>query len=203
MLLGERIDATRAALASSSGRAVEWRVAGSIFEVGLLARVISPLLAIALLRNEIVHPQLAELHWQPAGGGLRLSRPDGCARTAVTDSGELAREFGRLVLAGPVAELVAAIGSACQLSDRIGWGNVASAINGATIVLRTVRPALAGPANQLAAAILAVPPLQLAGSEVGPAFRRDSCCLLYRVTGRQAVCADCVLAPAWTDRPLR
>ena len=202
-VLHERIAITRTALARSAGieaGSIEWRVAGSVFELGLFARLVSPLLALALLRAELVEVSLAELRWLPApaaaSSGFSLSVPRDSRRPESADWPAVGSRFNQLVLAGPVARLVSAIGTACSLSSRIGWGNVASAINGAAIVIGGQRPALTAELSALTTAVLGARPLSLADPVVGTGFRRDSCCLLYRATsaGRRAVCVDCVLA---------
>jgi hypothetical protein len=81
------------------------------------------------------------------------------------------------------------------------WGNVASALAGATGLLADQRPDHAEAAGRLAAEILAAPPVAGAGTLVRPEpasprlfLVRHNCCLYYRIPGG-GTCADCVLTP--------
>lgn len=156
------------------------RVAASVAHLGLVARLVSPVLAAA-----VRHGVLLDLRggcWQPPLNStfpLSLPEPD---RTRVP-AGVWAGPLAATVSSGPVAELTAAIGRRRAVSRRVLAGNIASAVNGAALLL--------GPASYPAAAEL------LAGipgesGRPGPAFRRRSCCLRYRVAGA-GYCGDCVL----------
>jgi ferric iron reductase protein FhuF len=81
------------------------------------------------------------------------------------------------------------------VSARILWGNAASAVHGAATVLAANRPDRAAPARQLAALLLARPPLRGTGTWTADGgFRRRSCCLIYRAAAApEAICGDCVL----------
>ncbi len=72
-VLAERVASVRAALAASGGRpaeAVELRVAASVAHLGLVARVVSPLLGLAALhRLPSRPPTLDDLRWHSALGG--------------------------------------------------------------------------------------------------------------------------------------
>jgi hypothetical protein len=196
-----RIAAVRSALMTGSGqpgditgqRVVEQRVAGSAVLLGLAARLLSPALAAGVIGGEILDLDLTSLRWQPeVGAAFRLSMPTGAGRSASDRIEILAGELAAGVLAGPMAQLVSAVGA---LSPLVAWGNVGSALNGAAIVIGQQRPELADRAYRLTAAVLALPPLDMTDPVPGPRFRRTSCCLLYRIAGRSAVCADCVLPP--------
>jgi len=54
----------------------------------------------------------------------------------------------------------------------------------------------AAAAWQAAGQLFGRPPLRGERNPPGPAFRRSSCCLFYRLapSGRSAFCGDCVLA---------
>ncbi len=95
-----------------------------------------------------------------------------------------------------VEPLVAATAAAYSVSGQVLWGNVASAVAGAAMTLARVEPQKATTSYAVAAALLGTGPLQGAGAFAAdpPAgrFRRNSCCLLYRVPGA-GLCADCVL----------
>jgi hypothetical protein len=200
-VLPARVLAVRDALSRAGGRAVSLRVAASVTQLGLSARLVAPALAVAALTGRGLELDLARLRWQPElGGAVPLSvpidaLPDGCGATAAGDPGELAAELAR-VLSGPVARLVDAA-RAWSVSPLVLWGNVASAVHGATGQIASARPAHADRAKHLAALLQAQPPLLGTGrTEYDGRFRRSSCCLFYRVAGSRAVadlCGDCVL----------
>lgn len=151
------------------------RVASSVAQLGLVARLVAPVLAAAARHGVLL--DLGGGYWQPPlTSTFALSLPAG---TASVSAGALAR----CIQHGPVAELSTAIGRLGSVSPRVLAGNIASAVNGAALQL--------GPAAYPAAAgMLAGIP----GEDVqpGPGFRRRSCCLRYRVPNA-GLCADCVL----------
>ncbi|MDT4933736.1 MAG: hypothetical protein QOK11_1628 [Pseudonocardiales bacterium] len=202
--LTDRVRSVRAALAAASGQApdgVELRVAASVTQLGLAARLISPVLGAAVTSSAVPRLDLEDMWWQPAlGGAFPLSiplqpAPDKPTGVPGPSSGDLAALIGRTLLDGPIAALVTAVRNAFPISLQVLWGNVASAVNGAATMITTQRPELAPRANALAARLLSRPPLSATRAGVGPRFRRRSCCLIYRIspTGRDALCADCVL----------
>jgi FhuF 2Fe-2S C-terminal domain/Ferric iron reductase FhuF-like transporter len=185
-----RVAAVRAALAASAGRpasAVEPRVAASAVHLGLVARLVSPVLGAAVLRCPLdLRP--GGLWWQDtAGGPVPLSVPAGDA----AEPGE----WDRLLLDEAVAPLTAAVARLVPVSGRVLWGNVASAVNAAAAQVARPRPDLAGDAWRAAGRLLASPRLRGEPHPPGPAFRRSSCCLFYRLApgNPSAVCGDCVL----------
>lgn len=183
--LDERIGATRVALAASAGRPpaeVELRVAASVTQLGLAARLLSPALAVGVLNGGSLDLDPSRVWWQPVlGGPLPLSIPFALG--------------GANVITGPIAALTDATQRACAVSPTVLWGNVASAVNGATTMIRVQRPDLAAKAAAYANALLARSDLSGENAQVGPGFRRRSCCLIYRIAPgqAQAVCGDCVL----------
>jgi hypothetical protein len=94
-VLPDRVSAVRAHLAAAGGRpaeAVELRVAASVAHLGLVARILSPTLALAALRNEVppARLRLADLHWQPVlGGPFPLSLPEYPARPCDAAAGSV------------------------------------------------------------------------------------------------------------------
>jgi hypothetical protein len=188
--LGDRVASVRAALAARGGRAVgevEPRVAASAVHLGLVARLVSPALGAAVLRRP-VDVRLGGLWWQDtAGGPVPLSVPAG-------DAGNPG-EWGRPLLDEAVAPVTAAVARLVHVSGRVLWGNVASAVNAAAGQVARQRPDLAGDAWQAAGGLLAGPWLRDEPHPPGPAFRRSSCCLFYRLApgDPSAFCGDCVL----------
>jgi len=204
--LAGRIGEVRERLAAAAGCPpgdVEFRVAASIAQLGLCARLLSPALG-AAAAGRALPVDIAQARWVPSlGGPFRLSLPDtvlkgGAARNSAARNGAaagLAATAG--LLAGPIAQIVRAV-QAMAVSPRVLWGNVASAVNGAAAMIAAARPDLASPAAGAAAALLGQP--VLAGTYQGrplTGFRRRNCCLIYRLSpSAPAYCGDCVLGVA-------
>ncbi len=197
-VLPERVGQARAVMAGHAGCApadVPPRVAASVLFLGLAAQLVSPLLGAAVLAGVLPRLTVADLYWRPVAGG---PWPLAAAAVGGTAVGELpAGQAAGLLAArvhGLTGPLAGAFRGAFQLSDQVLRGNVGSALAGATATLAAHAPARADRAVQLAAGMLARPPLRGAG-EFGPdrRFRRRSCCLLYRVPGA-GLCGDCILA---------
>ncbi|MCF3962300.1 (2Fe-2S)-binding protein [Streptomyces fuscigenes] len=188
--------AAPATAAGAAGGAVERRVAASVAHLGLVARVLSPFFALTALHGAPTVPALGDLRWCPRpGGAFPLSLP----RTALVPSGLAPEACAGLVLGGLVAPLGAAV-SRLSVSPRTLAGNAASAVNGARAALTAAVPGDAERIARTAAAFLAHESLRGAheGGADGRAFRRRSCCLIYRAAPgparTAAVCGDCVLA---------
>ncbi|BCJ82974.1 (2Fe-2S)-binding protein [Mycolicibacterium sp. 141076] len=161
----------------------EIRVAASVAHLGLVARLIAPMIGTAAL-GEPVSWSLADLAWQDQLGGpypLAVSaRPAGGAPAVEV----LTNAFGRF-----------------GVSPKVLWGNVGSAANSAAQQIGRTRPDLAEQARQAADAVLADPRVDGGVLRSGPAFRRNSCCLIYQLAGdRAACCGDCVLTAPGSDR---
>jgi FhuF 2Fe-2S C-terminal domain len=193
--LADRIGEVRERLAAAAGcpaAAVEFRVAASIAQLGLCARLLSPALG-AAAAGRTLPVDVGQARWVPAlGGPFRLSLAEAAvdAESSTTATAALLAAL----LAGPITQIVRAV-EAMAVSPRVLWGNVASAVNGAAAMIAAARPDLAGPAAETAAAMLANP--ALTGSYQGrplQGFRRRNCCLIYRLSlAAPAYCGDCVL----------
>jgi FhuF 2Fe-2S C-terminal domain len=192
--LGERVAAVRAVLAARGGRPVSQidpRVAASAAHLGLVARLVAPALAAAALGQHL-DMRLDGLWWQAhLGGPVPLSVP-------VTNGGPVPRDWHHQLLAGVIDPLTTATSRLISVSDRVLRGNVASGINAAAGQVATSRPLLADRAWAAARALFASPWLAREPGPPGPAFRRASCCLFYRLSpgSRAAICGDCVLGAA-------
>jgi hypothetical protein len=201
-VLGERVSAVRAALAAGRRpRAVEFRVAASVAQLGLAARLLSPAIAVAAAHGRVLEMNPGAVWWQPVlGGPFPLSLPsDAIRRQAAGVGGGPGHAAGLVrdgLLDGPVRQLVE-LTAGLSVSRTVLWGNVASAISGATAMIARARPGLAGPAQVTGAALLQYGPLAGAFSgTLASGFRRRSCCLIYRASPgpRTALCGDCILA---------
>jgi len=204
--LAARIAEVRARLAESAGCAaadVEFRVAASVAQLGLCARLLSPVLGAAACGWALT-VDTAQARWIPAiGGPFRLSLPEPAITQTAPPGEESATETPGItacldIIDGPVAQIVRAV-EAMAVSRQVLWGNLASAVNGAAAMIARTRPELTAPAVSTAAAMLRYPPLAgtFQGSP-GAGFRRRNCCLIYRLAppGTTRYCGDCVLDAA-------
>jgi FhuF 2Fe-2S C-terminal domain len=196
--LAARIGEVRERLAAAAGcppASVEFRVAASIAQLGLCARLLSPALG-AAATDRALSVDIAQARWIPAlGGPFRLSLPDTVLEAAAVRSSAAAGQAATAgLLAGAITQIVRAV-QAMSVSPRVLWGNVASAVNGAATMIAAARPDLTTPAAETAAAMLRYPPLT--GTYQGrpiQGFRRRNCCLIYRLSpSAPAYCGDCVL----------
>ena len=112
----------------------------------------------------------AALGPRPAGGG-----------TAPRQDPGRAGNWDRQLFDEVIAPVTAATARLVPVSGRVLWGNVASAVNAAAAQVARQRPDLAGDAWRAAARLLASPALRNEPHPPGPAFRRSSCCLFYRL----------------------
>jgi ferric iron reductase protein FhuF len=192
-----RIAAVRDALAASAGsraEQVDARVAASVAHFGVVARLVSPALA-ALALGYQLSMDPSELWWQDVlGGPFPLSVPVPAHRLdgGTHRSPEEACQELVVEVTGPVTSVVAKL---VPVSSRVLWGNVASAVNSASMQIAAKRPATAGAAQRAAEIIFDAPQLRTERNHPGPGFRRASCCLIYRLSADRAkgTCGDCVL----------
>ncbi|MFE0174632.1 IucA/IucC family C-terminal-domain containing protein [Streptomyces sp. NPDC059002] len=170
--------------------APEDRIAVSVAQLGLAARLWSVALGSAALYGAVPDLDPTLLHWDADG-----TSPDDLwltdLRTLPGDPGTL-RD---VVQHGHLAPLAAALRGRYRISARLLWGNAGSALAGAVRELdgwaaRTGRPDVRERAAALAAALFDHPDLRGTGTLDGTAFRRRSCCLYYRCPSG-GVCGDC------------
>ncbi|GLF92767.1 IucA/IucC family C-terminal-domain containing protein [Streptomyces yaizuensis] len=175
----------------------ERRVAASIAQLGLAARLWSIALGCAALHGRVPELDPARLYWSPLAStpdDLWLDCSGGGPRTlpATVDTLRATVQDTHLV------PLAAALRQDTRIAERLLWGNAGSALAGAVRQLDTWarehrRPEVAGRAAALAAGLFTGP--GLVGTVRGPALRRTTCCLYYRAP-RGGLCGDCVF-----DRP--
>ncbi len=189
-VLRGRIALVRSALAGQAGCApedVELRVAASVTQLGVVARLVAPVLA-AQAGGHRLGLRLSDGWWQDTvGGPVPLSVVDPAAPAHPPGATELLDEV--------IAPITVATTALAPVSPRVLWGNVASAVNGAAGQVARARPELAPAAWAAAAAFFRHPALGTEHDPPGPSFRRSSCCLIYRLAPGQpgAVCGDCIL----------
>ena len=196
-VMAGRIAAVRQALAERGGSpaaTVGLKVAASVTQMGLVARLLAPALA-GMAAGHQLSMEPRELWWQDALGGpvplsipLPADHPIGRARSHEDACRRLIAD-----VIEPVTTKAAQLGA---VSQRVLWGNVASAVNGAALQVAGQERALARAAWKAAETFFLCPELAGERDRPGPRFRRSSCCLIYRVggPGPRAVCGDCVLS---------
>jgi len=182
-VLETRVNRVRSALSASGGGVrVDPRVAASVAHLGLVARLLAPMIGAAAL-GEPAAWSLDDLAWQDELGGpyplsVASSPSAGAPVEAIT---EACTRFG--------------------VSRKVLWGNIGSAANSAAMQIARARPELSAAARDAADEWLADPRIDGGVLQSGPDFRRASCCLIYQLAGdRGACCGDCVLTAPAVDR---
>ncbi|WP_205877505.1 (2Fe-2S)-binding protein [Mycobacterium camsae] len=161
------------------------RIGASLVQLGHAARLWSPVLACALAYGVI--PDLTNLQRADDGAGLRIPEPTGQPITAACP--EL---LYRVVVTEHLEPF--ATGLRLKLAPGLLSGNIASALVGTSRQLLRARPDLRVPIERTTAALLDTGELAGTGAitSVNLDFRRNSCCLYYRIPGG-GTCADCGL----------
>ena len=190
-----RVRATQVALSTYQTADLEgdaaWRVAASVTQLGVSARLIAVALALTVDGTRL--PPLERLVFQD-----RLGGPYPLAATVALDAPAAHEAWPSVVLewAGPVTRATVA---GHGLSPRVAWGNVASAVAGAAKMIAAADRTAGERAWVLAGQALGLPELDGAGSsDADGAFRRRSCCLIYRLYADPVFCVDCVLGARTT-----
>ncbi|HYH31549.1 MAG TPA: (2Fe-2S)-binding protein [Pseudonocardia sp.] len=185
--LRERIAHVRGALGTDR------RVAASLAFQGLAAHLVSAPYAAAVLHGPVPALTPADLYWHRGADGGWVWRTDA---SGLADAAALPG-----LLDGLLAPLVAAVRAQVPVSERLLWGNAASALAAAKRLVAAQRPAAAARAAEVARDLLGGGALAGTGELLPPrgrdhtwTFRRRSCCLYYRVPGG-GLCDDCVLSP--------
>nr|WSW65134.1 (2Fe-2S)-binding protein [Streptomyces sp. NBC_00995] len=195
--LAARIDTVAARLGTT-----ERRVAASVAHVGLAARLWSTALGPAVISGTVPALRAEGMHWDP-----RLPAPDDLWFDGATARAGTAAEIRDVVQHGHLVPLGEAVRRDTPVSLRLLWGNAGSALAGAVrqlIMWARVqgRPDLAARTRALAGELFDHPDLRGTGAPHGPAFRRSTCCLYYRVPGG-GLCGDCVFDEAPRRSPGR
>ncbi|MGV9232061.1 (2Fe-2S)-binding protein [Streptomyces nigra] len=173
-------------------RTPEERVAASVAQQGLAARLWSVALGCAALYGAVPGLDPETLHWDPGAGA-----PDdlwlGEVRARPADPDTVAA----VVLHGHLEPLADALGRRHRVARGLLWGNAGSALAGAARQLdgwarAHGRPDARARTRDLTARLLEHPLLAGTGTLTGISFRRHSCCLYYRVPGG-GLCGDCCL----------
>jgi ferric iron reductase protein FhuF len=175
----------------------ERRVAASMLFGGIAARVVAPVLAVAVVHDRLLLAPPDRLHWRPWGGGIV---PLWIADPAV---GPIEGHRLHDALVDPLGALVTALRGEVPISERLLWGNAAAAVGGVLRVVSRERPSERHRATLRAEELLARPPWagtgQVAVTSTGATVARRTCCLVWRLPGT-TTCSDCVLGPGRRPR---
>ncbi|MCX2712025.1 (2Fe-2S)-binding protein [Mycolicibacterium sp. J2] len=183
-----RTHAAMTAAAECSPQRIPVRVAASSFQLGVAARLLSPVIGAALCLGAVPLLDLYSVRWCPSHGHT--------PRFAVTGP-EWAGTNSAGTISATVVSALLALGDHLDrlfaLSTQVSRGNIASAANGAVTVLGMTRPDLLVSGRALIQELVHTGALAGTGSFIGDRFTRRSCCLYYQVP-RSGLCGDCVLA---------
>ncbi|WP_241968617.1 (2Fe-2S)-binding protein [Streptomyces sp. ICBB 8177] len=190
-VFAERVAAVRAFLAAGGRRApkeVEERVAASVTHLGLVSRLLSPVLGCAAVLGRVPALDPERVRWRSElGGAFPLSLPEDAL-----GSGE---DVPLSTVVDGVLRPLEAAALPLSVSPHILRGNAASALDGAARAAAHSGSPDAGRVRAAASELLDDPYLAGAFSGEGRAFRRRSCCLIYRAApdGAGGLCGDCAL----------
>ncbi|MGI8434635.1 MAG: (2Fe-2S)-binding protein [Nocardioidaceae bacterium] len=201
-VLGERIAATRAVLATRCGEDVSYvepKVAASTVQLGLSARLLSPAVAAALLTGWLPLLTGSTLWWR-AGDSDPVGLSVECSLEARYCAGaeELVDALDEQLLRGLAGPLVEATQAAVAVSPLVLWGNVASAVHTAVTLTVLAQPSREQLGREMLGGLMSRPLLAGTAEAKGRTrdgarrFRRNSCCLRYRLPDVE-LCGDCVL----------
>nr|WP_293316857.1 hypothetical protein [Mycobacterium sp.] len=187
-VLAARVEAVRTVLvirASRQPQDLDIRVAASVTHLGLVARLVAPMIGAIALGYPQLSWSLDDLWWQNTlGAPYPLSITSGSM-------------CGALGTGAAIEAITTVMAERYRMSYQVLWGNIGSAANSAARVICTTRPDLTTTAHAAADAFLADPRIDGGALRAGPLFRRRSCCLIYRVANdRGACCGDCILRSA-------
>ncbi|MEV6117430.1 (2Fe-2S)-binding protein [Streptomyces sp. NPDC052109] len=180
----------RVAVVADRLRTAEPRVAASIAQQGLAARLWSAALGCAALYGRLPDLDPRLLRWDHLA-----SAPDDLWLTELRPLPADAATLAGTVLHGHLEPLGETLRVRYGSAPGLLWGNAGSALAGAHRELDRWarahgRTDVGGRARALTDELLAHPLLRTTGTRTGTAFRRRSCCLYYRVPGG-GVCGDC------------
>lgn len=203
--LAERVSRVRRKLGTT-----EERVAASIAYLGLAARIWSITLAPTVLEGRVPDLNASRLYWDPRGStpdDLWLLPPPTAGDASPASAPELTTGLISLVHDGHLAPLATATRQVSRVSERLLWGNAASALGGTLgqlthWCLERKLTSQARLTRELTATLLDHGQLRGTGSLDALSFARSTCCLYYRAPGG-GLCGDCVFRQPGGPRPPR
>ncbi|MFB0619166.1 (2Fe-2S)-binding protein [Streptomyces sp. AGS-58] len=182
----------RVATVGARLRTAEPRVAASLAQQGLAARLWSAALGCAVLYGRLPSLDPGLLSWDPLA-----SAPDDLWLTGVRTLPGDAGTVAAVVLDAHLEPLGAALRARYGVATGLLRGNAGSALAATARELGRWarahgRTDAAERARALTGELFTHPLLRATGARAGTAFRRRSCCLYYRVPGG-GLCGDCCL----------
>jgi hypothetical protein len=194
--VADAIAEMRARLAQSSQFAegqIDRRAAASIWHLGLVARIVSPVVGAAAAGLWV--PRLDRLLWRHSERrqplfAMRAGQLDGAPVATAADAAQAVHDG---VVRTVVTPLTRTTSGSAGVSEHVLWGNVWSAFAGAAAVAASAGPDVGRTAAAVVRAVVETANRPLAGRYISPGrYRRDTCCLYYRLPGG-GLCGDCVL----------
>ncbi len=193
-VLRRRAAEVHGALAAHTGlSAVAPAVVASVTHLGLVARLLAPVLGAAALYDVLPVAPADDVRMPLRGANPLPMALDAVSAVALATPADLATALHQNWLAPVVEPLSRAVRASWSVSPRVLGGNVASAVAGALRMVSTARPELTHRADALVDALLDGPLTGTGGRREDGSFQRRSCCLFYRLPGA-GTCADCILA---------
>ncbi|GHG93874.1 (2Fe-2S)-binding protein [Streptomyces rubradiris] len=182
--------AARVAVVGERLRTAEPRVAASLAQQGLAARLWSAALGCAVLYGRLPDLDPRLLRWD-----VDATAPDDLWLTEVRALPGDAATLAATVLHGHLEPLTAVLRARYGVAAGLLWGNAGSALAATARELGRWarahgRADVAARTRALTGELFAHPLLDATGVRTGASFRRRSCCLYYRVPGG-GLCGDC------------
>lgn len=192
--LGRRAAEVRAALAAGPGHPdVEPAVVASLVHLGLVGRLVAPVLGAGLITRVLPLAPAERVHLRLVGANPVPMAVDSSSAAAVDGPADLVPAFHDGWLLPMVVPFTAAVRDLWAVSQHVLDGNVVSAVASALRMAAIARPELGERSDEALDALLTSGSLRGMGRRRGDgSFERRSCCLFYRVPGA-GTCGDCVL----------
>lgn len=168
------------------------KAAASSVHLSIVARLLSPVIGAATCLPTFPLLTAKSVFWQRTSTHRPGLGTAGSDHAAVTDLQQTADAIAGSLIHDVLRPLHETVRIAAALSQKVLWGNVASAANGAVTVLALSRPEDEPRGRALVAALIATDQLHGAAQFHDGQFRRHNCCLFYQVPGG-GYCGDCVL----------
>lgn len=194
-MLADFVDRTQRAIASASGcdpTQIPKRMAASSFQLGIAARLLSPVVGAATCFTALPRLDSNCVVWQKTSKHspkLAFINPEWVPTPTPQRAAE---EIYSSVISDAFTPLNDKLATLVSLSTQVSWGNVISAANGAVTVLAMAHPAHERTGRTVVRALLDIEPLRGTGDFTHGGFRRRSCCLFYQAP-QSGLCGDCVL----------
>jgi hypothetical protein len=194
-VMSDFVARTRVAIAESARcdpGVITIKTAASAFQLGVVARLLSPVVGAATCFGAVPLLDPRSVRWQ--------STPGHTPRFAITSvdwvktptPSNAAAAISTSVLAAIFTPLNEHLRTLTALSPQVSWGNVISAANGAVTVLAMSQPRQEPRGRTLVRELADTDQLAETATFADGTFLRRSCCLFYQVPG-SGLCTVCVL----------